>query len=217
MCCTIWVDTRAYIHAHTCPCVGVWPCTCVHAEHWTRILLETLAVVPAANSLLYTQGCVLLTSLTTSEGKDEGFRSPRNALVLPNELETKVRPGGLSGREVQPEPCAGSRGDEETIYWAPAQGWTARPLNWEADNLFIKAVMGPHYPNWLLALIHSQFKVCLVLSHEYNGPLMRDTGRDEKVRMNTFLACCQCLKTGTNTHCGWGCWDGFFWVASFGI
>ena len=73
-------------------------------------------MVPAANSLLYTQGCVLLTSLTTSEGKDEGFHSPRNALVLPNELETKVRPGGLRGREVQPEPCAGSRGDEETIY-----------------------------------------------------------------------------------------------------
>ena len=94
--------------------------------------------------------------------------------------------GGLRGREVQPEPCAGSRGDEETIYWAPAQGWTARPLNWEADNLFIKAGMWPHYPNWLLALIHSQFKVCLVLSHEYNRPLMRDTAEMKRSEWTHF-------------------------------
>lgn len=165
MCYTIWVGTSAYIHAHTCPCAGVWPCTCVHAEHWTRILLETLAVSPAANRLLYTQGGMVLTSLMASEGKAEGFCSPSNASVLPNGLETKVRTGGLSGREMQPEPCARSR-REETIYWAPAQGWTARPLTREADNLFIKAVMWPRYPNWLLVLIHSQFKFCLMLSHE---------------------------------------------------
>lgn len=166
MCYTIWVGTSVYVHAHTCPCAGVWPCTCVRAERWTRILLETLAVRPAANRLLYTQGGVLLTSLMASEGKDEGFLSPSNASVLPNGLETKVRTGGLSGREMQPEPCAGSRREEETIYWAPAQGWTARPLTRELTTCLLKQWCG-HVTltgSSLSFILNSSFALCCHMS-----------------------------------------------------
>ena len=71
-----------YDHAHVCM-QNTEQESCWRHLQWCQLL-----------TAYYTQGCVLLTSLTTSEGKDEGFRSPRNALVLPNELETKVRPGG---------------------------------------------------------------------------------------------------------------------------
>lgn len=63
-------------------------------------------------------------------------------------------------------------------------------------------------------ILNSSFALCCHMSK--TGPWWGTWAEMKKLRMNTFLACCQWLKTGTNTQCGWGCWDGQFHTVFLG-
>ena len=107
---------------------------------------------------------MFLTSLTASEGKEEGFGSPRNAPVLPNVLETRP---GLEGSVV--ERCSPSLVLEagemkkpfpEHLLRAGQAGFVPRRLTACLLN------QGPCYLPLPPLLINSQFKLCLMLSRE---------------------------------------------------